>query len=291
MNKSTTISPIAQYQQKEGDKVRCSLCPSYCLIPEGGRGSCLARKNQDGVLIADSYGKITSMAVDPMTKKPLNRFYSQNTILTVASYGCNLHCAFCQNHEISQNMAAYTYYSPQEILNLALHHTVNDNVGLAFSYNEPTISYEYVVDCFKLIREAGLKTILVTNGFLNPQAFAYLSSITDAMNIDLKSFNPEFYKKVCGGNLDTVLKNIKTAAANCHVEITTLIIPGLNDSMAEIEAMAQWIGSIDKEIPYHLSRFFPRYKMNLKEPTPLDTMDEAAEIASTYLKYIYLGNV
>lgn len=280
-----------EYQESQGDKVRCLLCPHKCLISPGKRGKCLARFNRNGILIAEGYAKVCSLAVDPMTKKPFNRYYPQNTILTVGSYGCNLRCTFCQNHTISQQKADYSLYYPRDILNLALHHTVNDNIGLAFSYNEPTINYEYVMDCFKVIAQSGLKTLLVTNGHLNPLPFENLAKITDAMNIDLKGFNQGFYRDICGGDLETVKNNIKTAVKYCHVEITTLVVPGLNDSPEEITSMAKWLGDIDSNIPLHLSRFFPRYKMMDREPTPLDTMDDLAEAASRYLKYIYLGNI
>ncbi|MEG2639787.1 MAG: AmmeMemoRadiSam system radical SAM enzyme, partial [Clostridiales bacterium] len=288
---SEIITKTAEYWEPCNDKIRCTLCPHQCLIGMGKAGLCLGRKNIDGKLIAENYGRVTSMAVDPMTKKPLNRFYAANTILTVASYGCNFKCNFCQNHSISQQENDYTYYSPKAILDLALHHTINDNVGLAFSYNEPTISFEYVKDCFKLIKAAGLKTILVTNGYLAEKPFGELAALTDAMNIDLKGFNENFYHKICGGDLETVKKNITTAVEHCHVEITTLVIPQLNDDLQEIKAMAKWIGELNPEIPYHLSRFFPRYKMENQEPTPLATMSEAAEVASEYLKYVYLGNM
>lgn len=281
----------AEYQKPEGHKVRCLLCPHKCLVSEGKSGKCLARVNRNGILMADSYGKVTSLAVDPMTKKPFNRYHSQNTILTVGSYGCNLRCSFCQNHTISQKKADYSLYSPDDILNLALHHTINDNIGLAFSYNEPTINYEYVMDCFSAIADRGLKTLLVTNGYLNPQPFEKLAKITNAMNIDLKAFNSEFYRDICGGYLETVKNNIQIAARYCHIEITTLVVPGLNDSSEEIAALAKWLGNIDSNIPLHLSRFFPRYKMTNQQPTSLDTMDNLAEAAASYLKYIYLGNI
>ncbi|MDO4542745.1 MAG: AmmeMemoRadiSam system radical SAM enzyme, partial [Bacillota bacterium] len=267
------------------------LCPRQCLISEGKRGNCLARVNRKGVLIAESYGKITSLAVDPVTKKPFNRYYPDNTILTVASYGCNLHCKFCQNHHISQRMADYTYYSPEDVLRLALTHTANDNIGLAFSYNEPGISYEYVEDCFELIKKAGLKTLLVTNGYLNPEAFQALAKITDAVNMDLKAFNPGFYRDICGGSLDIVMENLITAAKECHLQVTTLVVPGLNDSPEEMKALVRWLGGLDPEIPFHISRFFPRYKMTDVEATPIDTIDDMAEVASEYLRYIYLGNI
>lgn len=281
----------ASYYESVGNNVKCLLCPHHCLISEGKSGRCLGRVNHNGILYAENYGKVTSLAVDPMTKKPFNRFYSDNTILTVASYGCNLACRFCQNHHISQCKADYTEYTPQEILNLALHHTVNDNVGLAFSYNEPTVSFEFVRDCFRLVKNAGMQCLLVTNGYLEEKPFQELSDMTDAMNIDLKGFREEFYKDFCHGDLETVKRNIRLAAEKCHVEITTLLIPNGNDSKEEIEAMAKWIAAIDPNIPYHISRFFPRYQMEGTAPTPIDTMEDAAEIASQYLRYVYLGNM
>ena len=281
----------AEYRHREGNDIRCDLCPHRCRIVPGETGRCLARRNIDGKLVAEGYGKITSIAVDPIQKKPLNRYYPENTILTAASYGCNFQCPFCQNYHISQQEADFTYYSPERLRDLALNQTLNDNIGLAFSYHEPTINFEYVRDCDRLVKDAGLKNILVTNGYLAREPWEELLKLTDAINIDLKAFTDSFYKKECKGDLETVKGNILAAAKECHIEITTLIIPGLNDSIEEITAMAQWIAAIDPEIPYHLSRFHPRYQMSDMEPTPVDTLDNAAEAASQYLRYIYLGNL
>lgn len=282
---------IAEYWHSEGEDIRCELCPHHCRIAPGRTGRCLARRNQNGILIADGYGKITSIAVDPIPKKPLNRYYPENTILTAASYGCNFQCPFCQNHHISQQKADFTYYSPENLRNLALYQTRNDNIGLAFSYHEPTINFEYIRDCYQLVKNAGLKNVLVTNGYLSPAPWDELLQMVDAMNIDLKAFTPFFYRNQCKGDLGTVKENILTAAQKCHIEITTLVIPGYNDSIEEIAAMAKWIAAIDPEIPYHISRFHPRYHMSDVEPTPIDTLDDAAEAASQYLHYIYLGNL
>lgn len=281
----------ASYWHRENDRIRCDLCPHHCLISPGDTGLCLARRNIEGELIAESYGKVTSIAVDPIQKKPLNRYYPENTILTAASYGCSFQCAFCQNHHISQQEADFTFYAPETLRNMALHYTAYDNIGLAFSYNEPTINFEYIRDSYHLIKEAGLKNILVTNGYLEEEPWQELLTLVDAMNIDLKAFTDSFYKRICKGDLATVKRNIRTAAEKCHVEITTLVIPGHNDSIEEITAMAKWLAEIDPEIPYHISRFHPRYQMSDLDLTPVDTLDDAAEAASQYLHYIYLGNL
>ncbi|MEE0776873.1 MAG: AmmeMemoRadiSam system radical SAM enzyme [Bacillota bacterium] len=281
----------AEYWHRESGAIRCELCPHACLIPRGKVGFCLARRNVEGQLIAESYGKVTSIAVDPIQKKPLNRYYPENTILTAASYGCNFKCPFCQNHHISQQEADFTFYAPETLRDMALHYTAFDNIGLAFSYNEPTINFEYIRDSYRLVKEAGLKNILVTNGYLSEEPWQELLTLVDAMNIDLKAFSDTFYRGQCKGDLETVKRNILAAVKKCHIELTTLVIPGCNDSIEEITAMAQWIAAIDPEIPYHISRFHPRYEMSDLAPTPVDTLDDAAEAASQYLHYIYLGNL
>jgi len=267
--------------------MRCELCPHNCDIPDGKLGFCKARKNAGGRIIPENYGKLTSIAVDPIEKKPLARFHPGSGILSVGSYGCNMKCDFCQNYGISQNFAPYEYVSPEELLKKA--REIPNNIGAAFTYNEPLISFEYVRDCALLLRQAGLKTVAVTNGVLNAEPFAEISELIDAFNIDVKAFTPGFYRKH-GGFFETVKTNVEIAAKNSYAEVTTLIIPGQNDGEGEIAELCDWLAGISPEIPLHLSRYFPRYK-SAEPPTPTPTIHRLAEIARKRLKYVYLGNV
>ncbi|NTU88696.1 MAG: AmmeMemoRadiSam system radical SAM enzyme [Actinobacteria bacterium] len=273
-------------------KTRCENCPHYCMIEEGHLGRCHARKNVNGTIICDNYGKITSIALDPIEKKPLMRFYPGSMILSIGSYGCNLRCPFCQNSEISQAYeedVAYTYISPEELVRRAHELEPQGNIGIAYTYNEPFISYEYVFDCAKLAHEEGLKNVLVTNGMVCEEPLRALLPYIDAMNIDLKGFTREFYD-FAGGDFATVRRTIEISAKSCHVEVTTLVIPGKNDSPEEIEELAKWLAGIDPEIPYHLSRFFPDYKMSDAKATPIKTVYDLADVARKHLKYVYTGN-
>ncbi|MEI8216351.1 MAG: AmmeMemoRadiSam system radical SAM enzyme [Eubacteriales bacterium] len=280
-------------QDDENDIVQCELCPHFCLIHEGKRGICHARLNEKGVLYAESFGQITSIALDPIEKKPLMLFNPGHFILSVGSYGCNFKCSFCQNHSISmagKDDQRTSFISPDELISKAIDMIPNWNIGVAFTYNEPLISYEYVSECSKLAHQKKLKTVLVTNGFINEKPLLELLPFIDAMNIDLKSFSPSFYKKI-GGLIEPVKRTIEISAKACHVEITTLIIPGENDSPDEMDALSSWIASIDSNIPLHISRFFPRYKMTGKPSTPEDTIYLLSEIARKHLIHVYEGNL
>lgn len=277
------------YERTTDSAVKCLLCPHECTIKLGGTGICSARRETDGKLYAESYGKITSLALDPIEKKPLYRFNSGSMILSVGSYGCSFRCQFCQNHEISMGSPEHREMQPEDIASLSLELEPRGNIGAAYTYNEPLVAYEFARDCAALIRAQGQKNVLVTNGFINPQPLKELLPLIDAMNIDLKSFSPDFYRRI-GGELESVKNTIAQAAAVCHVEVTTLVIPDENDSPDEISALAEWLSGIRRDIPLHLSRFFPRYKMQDKPPTPLSTMHALAESANKYLDYVYLGN-
>jgi len=283
----------AQYYNKlENNTVRCVLCPHNCRIRNGEWGICSVRRNIDGDLYAESYGQISSIALDPIEKKPLYHFHPGSYILSVGSYGCNLRCLFCQNYSISMEAPNTVYISPENLIYKAFELKKSDNIGLAYTYNEPLINYEYVLDCCKLAKAKNLKNILVTNGYIREEPFKEILPYIDAMNIDLKSFYNDFYRKICGGKSDFVKNTIYTAATSgCHVEITTLIIPGLNDTEKEMEELSSWIADISSDIPLHLSRFFPRYKLTDKEFTPRATLDKLAQIAGKHLKYVHLGNV
>ena len=243
-------------------------------------------------MIAQSYGAVTSMALDPIEKKPLSRFYPGSYILSLGSYGCTFRCGFCQNHRISMEKAppaSANYPAPEDIAAAARELIARGNIGVAYTYNEPLCGYEFVMDCARLIKAQGQKNALVTNGYINPEPLARLLPLTDAMNIDLKAFTPEFYREI-GGDLQPVLNTITTAAAHCHVEITTLIIPGKNDAEAHMRELCQWLAGISTDMPLHISRFFPAYRWQNIPPTPVQTIYRLVDIAREYLQYVYAGN-
>ena len=293
------------------------------MLSEGQTGRCLARGVRNGRVIPLNYGIATSLALDPIEKKPLNRFYPGSRILSVGSFGCNLSCPFCQNWEIStsdgreyldQDTAdmntgsdrtdsqqhnkhgqSSSYLSPEKLAGLAEELKVRGNIGAAFTYNEPLIGYEYVLDAAKLLKERGLKTVLVTNGTVNEEIADEVLPFTDALNIDLKSFRPEIYRDFLGGDLETVRHFIRNAAEreNCHVELTSLIVPGMNDSEEEMREMCAWIASLPggRNIPLHVTRFFPRYHLQDRKPTDKRKLLRLCEIAGEILQYVYPGNI
>jgi len=271
----------------------CDVCPHHCKISEGQLGFCRARTNRDGKIVCENYGKLTSIALDPVEKKPLHRFFPGSFILSVGSYGCNLRCPFCQNSGISMTCGDQINTErvmPKELVNVAKSLTDKGNIGIAYTYNEPLIGYEYVMDCARLAKEEGLKNVAVTNGYICEGPLMKLLPFIDAMNIDLKAFTEEFYKKV-RGNIETVKRTIALAAKKCHVEVTTLIIPGENDSEEEMEKLSSWLASINPEIPLHVTRFFPRWLMKSKKPTPVEKIYRLADVARKKLRYVYEGNI
>ena len=287
------------YEPASANSVRCLLCPHACEIPKGQTGKCGSRKNNGGKLIAESFAVVNSIALDPIEKKPLHFFHPGSAILSVGTYGCNLDCPFCQNHKSVRRffemndakqaeIRANNRIPPPELAAIAQKYAIQGNIGVAYTYNEPIVGYEYVYECAKLVYGAGLKNILVTNGFINPKPLNELLRFVDAMNIDLKGFSQNFYDKL-DGKLEAVMNNITIAAKSCHVEVTILVIPGENDR--DIDAAAKWLASISPEIPLHLSRFFPLHKYAGRLPTPIDTLHEAAQTAKKYLKNVVIGNV
>ncbi|MGB7595367.1 MAG: AmmeMemoRadiSam system radical SAM enzyme [Erysipelotrichaceae bacterium] len=273
--------------------IECKICFHACRLEEGQTGFCRARRNVHGEIVLINYGKVTSVALDPIEKKPLQRFYPGKKILSLGAYGCNLRCPFCQNYNISmsnEKLAVTSPLPPEEVLKLAQRFEPQGSIGVAYTYNEPLISLEYVLDCAKLIRHAGMKNVLVTNGTINEQPLRRLLPYIDAMNIDLKGFTQAFYDKL-QGDLASVKRTIQIAAKSCHVEITTLIIPGENDSEELMEQEAKWIATINPEIPLHLTRFFPSYLWIDKPSTPLETLYRLERIAKQHLKHVYLGNI
>ena len=273
------------------DKIVCEICPHHCQLAVGEVGRCRARVNDGKKITALNYGKLTSVALDPIEKKPLYKFFPGSRILSVGSYGCNLNCPFCQNFEIS--MADSTFptrnVTPEQLVALAQELVPQKNIGVAFTYNEPFISYEFVRDTSNLLKAVGLKSVLVTNGTVAPAALKKILPLIDAMNIDLKGFSQEIYSKL-GGDFETVRKTIATAAQSCHVEVTTLIVPTMNDSADEMNREAQWLATISKDIPLHISRFFPRYKVTNLPPTPVDKIYELVDVARRHLNFVFPGN-
>jgi pyruvate formate lyase activating enzyme len=277
----------AKFWRTEGEKIRCYLCPHNCMIGEGKIGMCLVRTNRQGSLFTKNYGQVTSYGMDPVEKKPLYHFYPGSKIFSMGTWGCNLKCLFCQNWEISQQEAPADHFEPKEAVDMA----VNEGSSMiAYTYNEPFIWYEFVYDTAVEAGGRGLKNVLVTNGFVSEEPLKEILPHIDAMNIDLKSFNDDFYKKTCSGRLDPVLRTIETVyRAGVHVELTTLVIPTLNDG-EDISRVIDWVASISPDIPLHFSRYFPQYKMKLP-PTGVDTLLNAYRLAQKKLKYVYVGNV
>ena len=274
----------------------CNVCYRHCVIKEDEYGFCGVRTTKDGKVVPANYGQITSMALDPIEKKPLNRFYPGSFIVSVGSYGCNLRCPFCQNYEISWGdevdlvKKEAEYVSPEELAMIAKEQVKNKNIGVAFTYNEPLIAYEYVIDTAKLLKEEGLKTVLVTNGMADISTVKELFEYVDAMNIDLKGFTDNYYRDLLKGDRQMVMNFIKEAVKHCHVELTTLIIPGENDSEDEIDDLSLWISDLDSEIPLHISRFFPRFHMTDRDATSVEKIYRLKEVAKRHLKYVYTGN-
>lgn len=278
----------ARYYQAHENGVICGLCPKQCVISPDRTGFCRVRKNINGTLYAQNYGCCSSYALDPIEKKPLYHFYPGSTIFSIGTWGCNFACQFCQNWEIAQAVPATIPMLPAEAV-AAAKGAGRGNIGIAYTYSEPGVWYEYITDTARLVHEQDLKNVLVTNGFINSEPLDELLPFIDAMNIDVKAFNEDFYRTVCAGTLRHVKQTVQKAVQYCHVEITTLVIPGMNDSETELTELAKWLAGLDKDIPLHFSRYFPRYKMGAA-PTPLSTLNKASEIASEYLNYVYIGN-
>jgi pyruvate formate lyase activating enzyme len=285
-----TGAPAAYYRIRKNRDAACLLCPQACIIAQGKTGICRTRTLEGGALRLTNYGRYTSLGVDPIEKKPLYHFHPGRDILSIGGLGCNLRCSFCQNWSISHGSAPTRAITPEQLAQQAADAGPR-NVGVAFTYNEPLIWFEFIRDCAPLLKARGMKTVLVSNGFINPEPFAELAPHINAMNIDLKSFSDAFYQEHCGARLEPVKKTIAAAVnARVWVEVTTLVIPGLNDSPGELDAAAQWLASVSPDIPLHLSRYFPNYEMQ-RPATPLDTMARAYDIAQKHLNYVYLGNV
>lgn len=280
----------AMYYQPHEKGVLCSLCPKGCVINEGQTGFCRVRRNIGNKLYTENYAGCSSCALDPIEKKPLYHFYPGSLILSLGTWGCNFSCTFCQNWQIAQELPSTTELLPQKAVEIAKQYQKKGNIGIAYTYSEPSVWYEYVLETAKLAQEAGLKNVLVTNGFINLEPLKKLLPYIDGMNIDVKAFNHNFYHTICAGGLDAVKQTVELAVRFCHVEITTLLVPGLNDDEKDISDMAQWLAKLNPNIPLHFSRYFPNYKMKIP-PTSEHVMDRAKKQARQYLNYVYLGNI
>ena len=276
------------YKAIPPDRVKCLLCPHNCVIQHDKTGICGIRKNLNGKLFTAIYGEATSVSMDPIEKKPLYHFYPARDILSIGTKGCNFKCPYCQNWHISQDTDARSiYYEPDDIINTAIK---KNSIGVAYTYSEPFIWFEYVLDCSRLAWKNGLKNVYVTNGFIEKEPLNELLEFTDAMNIDLKAFKETTYKKVLKGELSKVMDTIQTANNKCHVELTTLIVTGMNDDLAELSEMAEWISSVNKNIPWHISRYYPNYKYE-KPATSIDFMTRVHDMAVKKLNYAFCGNI
>ena len=279
---------------------QCHVCFRHCRIEEGALGFCGGRTARNGKTAAYNYGRITGLALDPIEKKPLSRFCPGGRILSVGSFGCNLRCPFCQNHDISWSQEAMRYadaaetMTPRELTDLAVKTKSQGNIGIAFTYNEPLIGYEYVRDTAKLAKDEGLATVMVTNGTAELPVLAELHPHIDAMNIDLKGFTDRYYGSVLGGSRRQVMAFIEEAVNHCHVELTTLIVPGENDGEDEMRELSLWVSRLrnpdGESVPLHISRFFPRFRMTDRPATGVKTVYRLAEIAREHLPYVYTGN-
>lgn len=284
------------YQKLKNNTVHCNLCSHHCSIAPGKRGICFVRENQNGVLYSLVYGLAIAANVDPIEKKPLFHFLPGTKSFSIASAGCNFRCEFCQNWDISQitkgreRQIIGEELSPEDIVKKALE---TDCRSIAYTYTEPTIFFEYAYDTAKLAKRKNLANVFVTNGYQTPETIKEMAKFVDAANIDLKSFSEKFYQKICGARLEPVLEAIKLMhKAGIWLEVTTLVVPDQNDSEKELAQIAKFIAGISKNIPWHISRFHPDYKMQDGQPTPLETLENAFQIGKKAgLKYVYLGNV
>ncbi|MBS4016383.1 MAG: AmmeMemoRadiSam system radical SAM enzyme [Candidatus Latescibacteria bacterium] len=267
--------------------LQCELCPNYCLIAESKVGVCLGRKNIDGKLYAINYGEVVSLAMDPIEKKPLYHYFPGAPIFSVATFGCNLKCPFCQNWEISQENAESKFYSPEALVKTALTYPT---IGIAYTFTEPLIWFEYLLDTMIIARKSGLKNVLVTNGMINPEPLNELLPLIDALNIDLKSIREDFYKDFVKGDLASVKHTIETTKKHCHIELTNLIIPTKNDSPQDLSDLVDYCASLGRDTVLHFTRYFPYHNINLPL-TSEKTLLTAMEIAQKKLNYVYLGNI
>ena len=277
--------------KRNNEKLECLLCPHYCKLSHGKTGICGVRKNTGEKIELLTYGVISGYSMDPVEKKPLYHFFPGQNILSIGSFGCNMKCDFCQNFHISQEIpeSLISDATPDKIVKDAL--AIEKNIGIAFTYNEPVIWFEFMRDVAEIIKEKGLSTVMISNGFVNSEPLNEIIKFIDAFNIDLKAFNNNFYRQLTGAEIEPVKNSLKQiASSGKHLEITTLIIPGQNDDEREMASLSEWIaGELGKDVPLHLSRYFPMYKRD--DPSTSDgTLKRLFDIAAGNLDYVYLGN-
>ena len=282
------------YEKTDLNSVKCTLCPWFCTLKPEQTGVCKVRTNYQGKLYSEVYDKVAALAVDPIEKKPFYHFFPGKNILSIGETGCNLHCRFCQNNRISQCKASdfkdFKIINSEKLIEIAS--STPGNIGIAYTYNEPFTFYEFMFDTAVMAKNQGLKNLVVTNGYINPDPLEKILQYIDAFNVDLKAFTDDFYRKYTNGSLLPVLQVLKQiASSNTHLEITCLIIPGLNDNEIQFREMVKWIaGELGTHIPLHLSRYFPNYKLNIL-PTSVARLEMLYDIAVKFLAFVYLGNV
>jgi len=283
------LKEALHWEPAEGGRAHCLLCPHGCRIAEGQLGLCRVRQNVGGVLRSVNYGRVSAANWDPIEKKPLFHFYPGSTILSLGTVGCNLACAFCQNWAISQQSAGTRRMPPEQAA--ALSRTEPANIGIAYTYNEPLVWYEFVLETARLVKQAGQKNVLVTNGYVNEEPLRQLLPYIDAMNVDIKAWSDTFYRELCRGRAEPPRRTVEMAReAGCLVEVTNLVIPNWNDSDENLSKLVDWVAGLDPEMPVHFSRYHPDYKFT-EPPTPIETLRRAREIARRKLRYVYLGNI
>ncbi len=282
------------YKTHSNKRAKCLLCPHACIIEENNAGKCNIRINKDGKLYSKNYGKATGLHAEPVEKKPLYHFYPGQQIVSVGTYGCNLRCDFCQNYHMSQAHVHNDFFSNDISTDRVVKQVLNSSecCGMAYTFNEPVVWYEYMLEIAEKVKNNGFANAVVSNGYINPKPLEKLINLIDGFNIDLKAFTDDFYRKYTGATLEPVKKTLKTIRSkNIHLEVTNLIIPGLNDDIKIFKTMVNWIADeLGPQTPLHLSRYFPSYKMNIA-PTPIKTIVSLREIAMDKLYFVYCGNV
>jgi pyruvate formate lyase activating enzyme len=283
------MKPAIYFDELENSVIECLLCPHHCRIKPGDAGICRARINRNGMLYSLNYGELTSIGMDPVEKKPLYHYRPGKSVLSVGSWGCNMKCPHCQNWSIATKRPRHIQLvKPTQLLRII---DSEDSWGVAFTYNEPTVFFEFILDTARVAAKTGIETLLITNGYIESDPLELLIQSVSAMNIDLKGWNDNYYMKELGAKKEYVLRTIERAVeVGVHVEITTLIVTGKNDSLEELEEEFKWLSSLSKDIPLHLTRYYPAYKAEMPA-TNIELMKEAHKIAKKYLNYVYLGNV
>ena len=285
----TGLREAMYWEKADGGRVHCLLCPHGCRIAESQLGLCRVRQNVEGSLRSLNYGRVSSVHWDPIEKKPLFHFHPGSLILSLGTIGCNLACSFCQNWTFSQEQAGTQRMPPEQAVRLALSEA--GNIGISYTYNEPFIWYEFVIEAAQLAKEAGLKNVLVTNGYVNEDPLRQMLPYVDAMNVDIKAMSDSFYRELCRARAEPPRRTVEIAKeAGCLVEVTNLVIPDWNDSEEALTSFIDWAAGVDPEMPVHFSRYHPDYKLT-EPPTPAETLLRARDLAREKLRYVYLGNL